>query len=71
MWVQVDIFSLGVIMYETFLMSPMMEKVSKSGEAIEFEVYAKLMSMGQRQELKRSWPQSLQVLFCDCDFDSC
>ncbi|NJO13904.1 MAG: hypothetical protein HC870_01460, partial [Rhizobiales bacterium] len=57
-----DIFSLGVVMYETFLMSPMLEKVSKSGEAIEFEVYAKLMTMGQRQPLKTSWPDSLKVL---------
>jgi hypothetical protein len=58
---QVDIFSLGVTMYETFLMCSMLEKVSKSGEAIEFEVYAKLVSMGQRQPLKPSWPQSLKV----------
>ena len=61
---QVDIFSLGVIMYELFLMCPMLEQVSKSGQAIEFEVYAKLVSMGQRQPLKTSWPESLKVLPC-------
>ena len=61
---QVDIFSLGVIMYELFLMCPMLEQVSKSGQAIEFEVYAKLGSMGQRQPLKTSWPESLKVLPC-------
>ena len=58
---QVDIFSLGVIMYETFLMCPMLEKVSKNGTPNEFEVYAKLVSMGQRQPLKPSWPKSLKV----------
>lgn len=61
---QVDIFSLGVIMYETFLMCPMVEKVSKSGTPDEFEVYAKLVSMGQRQPLKSSWPAALQVTIC-------
>jgi hypothetical protein len=60
-WLQVDIFSLGVIMYETFLMQTMQDKVSKSSEAIEYEVYAKLVAMGTRQELKPSWPESLKV----------
>jgi hypothetical protein len=58
----VDIFSLGVIMYETFLMCPMLDKVSKSGNPDEFEIYAKLVSLGTRQPLKPSWPDSLKVL---------
>jgi hypothetical protein len=64
----VDIFSLGVIMYETFLMQTMQDKVSKSSEAIEYEVYAKLVAMGTRQELKPSWPESLKVCRLLCNF---
>lgn len=48
-------------MYETFLMCPMLEKVSKSGDPNEFELYAKMVSLGQRQPLKPSWPHSLKV----------
>jgi hypothetical protein len=48
-------------MYETFLMCPMVAKVSKNGNPDEFEVYAKLVSMGKREPMRASWPESLKV----------
>lgn len=61
--VQVDVFSLGVIMYELFTTLPLADKVTKSGgdDDGEFEGYARLVAAGHREEMPASWPQQLKV----------
>ena len=58
---QVDIFSLAVLMYELFVMNLMASIVMKSGEEQEFENYADVVASGHRQPMRDSWPPSLQV----------
>ena len=59
--VQVDIFSLGVIMYELFMMTPLTYLISRSGLDEELLSYAHCVSMGHREELKATWPEAIQV----------
>jgi hypothetical protein len=59
---QVDIFSLAVIMYELFIMCPLHAKVSKFGTPEELETYAKRVAiLDHRESLKPAWPPSLKV----------
>lgn len=59
---KVDIFSLGVIMYELFGMNLMASIVQKSGTEEEFEVYATRVANGHREPMRDSWAEGLQVL---------
>lgn len=59
--VQVDIFSLGVIMYELFMMCPLAIRVHKSGEPDEFPNFARNVAAGHREALKPTWPQELKA----------
>lgn len=60
--VQVDIYSLGIITYELFMMCPLSIRVHKSGEPDEFPNYACAVAAGHRETLKPSWPQELKVM---------
>jgi hypothetical protein len=59
---QVDIFSLGVIMYELFMMTPMVFIISNSGSDGEMLAYTHCVALGHRESLKKSWPDSVKVL---------
>eukprot|EP00892_Ulva_mutabilis_P009310 jgi/Ulvmu1/6751/UM030_0086.1 len=63
---KVDIFSLGVITYELFMMCPLAIRVHKSGEPGEFPTYAKGVAAGYRETLKPSWPQELKDIISKC-----
>jgi hypothetical protein len=58
---QVDIFSLAIIMFELFSMCPLSIKVQRSGAPDEFEMYAQAVAMGHREQFNRTWPQELKV----------
>jgi hypothetical protein len=60
---QVDIFSLGIIMYELFAMNLVATRAHNSGAPDEFENYAKRVGNGHREPMRPSWPQSLRVRF--------
>ena len=57
--VQVDIFSLGVVMYELLMMTPLACMVSMSGG--RQLAYAQCVALGHREALQRGWPSSVQV----------
>lgn len=59
--VQVDIFSLAIIIYELFSMCPLVKTVSQTGSEDEFEQYANRVACGHREPIDASWPQQLQV----------
>lgn len=61
MRLQVDIFSLAIVMYELFSMNLMANLVQKSGDPTEYECYALRVAAGHREELKASWPDGLKV----------
>lgn len=56
-----DIFSLGVIMYELFVMNLVAIINHKSGEAEEYENYARRVAAGYREKLRDTWPQALKA----------
>lgn len=56
---QVDIFSLGVIMYELFTMTPMACMVSRSGVGGEMTAYAHSVALGHREPFPRAWAPSV------------
>lgn len=60
---QVDIFSLAVIMYELLMMTPMVCLVSRSGTDGELVSYANCVALGYRESFKKTWPDAVQVFF--------
>ena len=58
---QVDIFSLAIIMYELFAMNLVATRAHNSGAPDEFENYAKRVANGHREPMRPSWPQNLKV----------
>lgn len=56
-----DIFSLGIIMYELFSMCPLAKTVTETGKEEEFALYARRVADGHREPLDDSWPQQIQV----------
>ena len=62
--VQVDIFSLGIIMFELFSMNLVAILACKSGESDELPSYAARVAAGHREKLRPTWPQPLQVCLC-------
>lgn len=58
---QVDIFSLGVILYELCSMVLVASRVHQTGEPDEFEQYAHRVAGGYRQPLKPSWPPPVKA----------
>ena len=58
---QVDIFSLAIIMYELFAMNLVATRAHNSGAPDEFENYARRVANGHREPMRPSWPQTLKV----------
>jgi hypothetical protein len=58
---QVDIFSLGVIMYELFTMAPLAFLISLNGSEGEPLAYAQSVAIGHREGLPKAWPTSVKV----------
>jgi hypothetical protein len=59
--VQVDIFSLNIIMYELFVMNLVANIAHTTGKLDEFERYAKRVAAGHREPMRPTWPQGLRV----------
>ena len=60
---QVDIFSLGIIMYELFNMN-LTANVASFGEDADLPAYAEKVAHGHREPLTKGWPAELKVRIC-------
>lgn len=62
---KVDVFSLGIVMFELFTMTSLGGLVSSNGgggpEDDVYARYAQRVAAGHREKLPHTWPQSLQV----------
>lgn len=65
-WVQVDIFSFGVILYEIFSKSLLLMAVCQTGYPGEAEHYAYRVAEGFRQPPLKTWPAALSALIHQC-----